>query len=148
MPCRHPSETKMHATELHPRSVVLCCAVAIIIACSFSAIAEAQDRLLQETVEFTGAITFFEHKVPGLVIGAVRNGERVISGFGTTSTGSNAVPDGKTIFRIGSVTKAFTGAILASTAAEGTVALTDRLEKYLGWDVKVPTREGKAVRLI
>jgi hypothetical protein len=56
-------------------------------------------------VEFTGAITFLEHKVPGLVIGAVRNGERAIAGFGTTSTGSSAVPDGKTIFRIGSVTK-------------------------------------------
>jgi D-alanyl-D-alanine-carboxypeptidase/D-alanyl-D-alanine-endopeptidase len=26
--------------------------------------------------------------------------------------------------------------------------LTDPLEKHLGWDVKVPTREGKAVRLI
>src|SRR6516165_10415358 len=30
----------------------------------------------------------------------------------------------------------------------GRVALTDPLEKHLGWDVKVPTREGKAVRLI
>jgi D-alanyl-D-alanine-carboxypeptidase/D-alanyl-D-alanine-endopeptidase len=69
-------------------------------------------------VEFTGEITFLEHKVPGLVIGAVRNGERAIAGFGTTSTGSSAVPDGKTIFRIGSVTKAFTGAVLASTAVE------------------------------
>jgi D-alanyl-D-alanine-carboxypeptidase/D-alanyl-D-alanine-endopeptidase len=82
------------------------------------------------------------------VIGAVRNGERAIAGFGTTSTGSSAVPDGKTIFRIGSVTKAFTGAVLASTAVEGTIALTDRLEQHLGWDVKVPTRDGKAVRLI
>jgi hypothetical protein len=30
----------------------------------------AQDRLLQEAVEFTGAVLFLEHKVPGLVIGA------------------------------------------------------------------------------
>jgi D-alanyl-D-alanine-carboxypeptidase/D-alanyl-D-alanine-endopeptidase len=99
-------------------------------------------------VEFTGAVTFLAHKVPALVIGAVRNGERAISGFGKISTGSNALPDGKTIFRIGSVTKAFTGAILASTAAEGAVALTDPLEKHLAWDVSVPTREGKIVRLI
>jgi D-alanyl-D-alanine-carboxypeptidase/D-alanyl-D-alanine-endopeptidase len=139
----------MHPTDLRPHSVVLCCvALASAIAGSFSSIAAADDRLLEETVEFTGAVTFLGYKVPGLVIGAVRNGERAISGFGKSSTGSNAVPDGKTIFRIGSVTKAFTGAVLASTAVEGAVKLTDRLEKHLGWDVKVPTREGKTVRLI
>ena len=127
--------------------IVLSCALAIIVAGSFSAITAAEGRLLQKTVEFTGEITFLEHKVPGLVIGAVRNGERAIAGFGTTSTGSSAVPDGKTIFRIGSVAKAFPGAVLASTAVEGALASTDRLEQHLGWDVKVPTRDGKAVRL-
>jgi D-alanyl-D-alanine-carboxypeptidase/D-alanyl-D-alanine-endopeptidase len=99
-------------------------------------------------VEFTGAVTFLGHKVPGLVIGAVRNGERAISGFGKASTGSDVVPDGNTILRIGSVTKAFTGTILASMAARRAVALTDPLEKHLGWDVKVPSREGKTVRLV
>jgi D-alanyl-D-alanine-carboxypeptidase/D-alanyl-D-alanine-endopeptidase len=130
-------------------SVVLCrIALATVLAGSFCWCAAADDRLLQETVEFTGAVTFIGHKVPGLVIGAVRNGERAISGFGKTSAGSNAVPDGKTIFRIGSVTKAFTGAILAAIAAEHSIALTDELEKHLGWDVKVPTRDGRSVRLI
>ena len=94
-------------------------------------------------------VTFVGHKLPGLVIGAVRNGERAVAGFGKRFSGANAAaPDGKTIFRIGSVTKAFAGAVLASEAAGGRVALTDPLEKHLGWDVKVPTRGGKAVRLI
>jgi serine-type D-Ala-D-Ala carboxypeptidase/endopeptidase len=119
-----------------------------MFACAFAAPAAAEDRLLQETVEFTGVMTFFAHKVPGLVIGAVRNGERAVSGFGKISAQSNAVPDGKTVLRIGSVTKAFTGAVLASLAAEGTLALTDRLEQHLGWGVKVPTRDGKSVRLV
>lgn len=44
--------------------------------------ASAQDRLLQDTVEFTGAVLFLEHKVPGLVIGAIRGPERTVSGFG------------------------------------------------------------------
>src|SRR5260370_12371535 len=110
----------MRAPAVHQRSVVLCGAFAIIVAGSFPAIAAAGDRLLQETVEFTGAIAFLEHKVPGLVIGAVRNGERAIAGFGTTSTGSSAVPDGKTIFRIGSATNALARAVLASTAGDST----------------------------
>jgi serine-type D-Ala-D-Ala carboxypeptidase/endopeptidase len=46
------------------------------------------------------------------------------------------------------VTKAFAGAVLAASAAAGTVGLADPLEKHLGWDVKVPTWQGKAVRLI
>jgi D-alanyl-D-alanine-carboxypeptidase/D-alanyl-D-alanine-endopeptidase len=139
----------MHPSDLRPRSAVLCCAaLATAIVGAFSSIAAADDRLLKETVEFTGAVTFLGHKVPGLVIGAVRNGERAISGFGKASTGSDVVPDGNTILRIGSVTKAFTGTILASMAAQRAVALTDPLEKHLGWDVKVPSREGKTVRLV
>jgi serine-type D-Ala-D-Ala carboxypeptidase/endopeptidase len=110
-------------------------------------LAVAEDRLLQEVVEFTGTIVFLEHKVPGLVIGAVRNGERTVAGFGETFKGSGIAPDGKTTFRIGSVTKAFTGAVLASLAADGTVALTDPLEQHLDWST-VPTRDGKTVRLV
>jgi serine-type D-Ala-D-Ala carboxypeptidase/endopeptidase len=138
----------MPASRRRPRALAPCAAVALMFACAFAAPAAAEDRLLQETVEFTGVMTFFAHKVPGLVIGAVRNGERAISGFGKISAQSNAVPDGKTVLRIGSVTKAFTGAVLASLAAEGTLALTDRLEQHLGWGVKVPTRDGKSVRLV
>jgi D-alanyl-D-alanine-carboxypeptidase/D-alanyl-D-alanine-endopeptidase len=133
-----------------PNSALLCCvALAAAIAGSVPSAAAAEDRLLKEAVEFTGVVTFVAHKVPGLVIGAVRNGERAVAGFGKTSSAANAgEPDGKTIFRIGSVTKAFAGAVLASAAVGGTVALTDPLEKHLGWGVRVPSRDGKAVRLI
>ena len=110
--------------------------------------AAAQDRLLQDTVEFTGAVLFLEHKVPGLVIGAIRGPERAVSGFGETGKGTGVSPGEQTVFRIGSVTKAFTGEVLASLVAGATVKLTDPLEKHLGWNVPVPTREGKAVRSI
>ena len=50
--------------------------------------AAAQDRLLQDTVEFTGAVLFLEHKVPGLVIGAIRGPERAVSGFGEIREGN------------------------------------------------------------
>ena len=111
----------MHPTHLRPRVAMLCwMALAAAVAGSFLSNAAAEDRLLEEAVEFTGAVTFVGHKVPGLVIGAVRNGERAVSGFGKTSAGANAAaPDGKTIFRIGSVTKAFAGAVLAAEAVRG-----------------------------
>jgi D-alanyl-D-alanine-carboxypeptidase/D-alanyl-D-alanine-endopeptidase len=123
--------------------------LAAAIAGTLPAVAAADDHLLKEVVEFTGVVTFVAHKVPALVIGAVRNGERAVFGFGKTSaTAGAAAPDGRTIFRIGSVTKAFAGEVLASMAVGGTVALTDPLEKHLGWGVKIPARDGKTVRLI
>jgi serine-type D-Ala-D-Ala carboxypeptidase/endopeptidase len=110
--------------------------------------AAAQDRLLQEAVEFTAAVLFLEHKVPGLVIGAVRNRERAVSGFGETSKGTTITPGERTVLRVGSVTKAFTGEALASLVVGGTLKLTDPLEKHLRWDVPIPSRDGKVVRLI
>ena len=84
------------------------------------------DPLLEEVVEFAGTVLFLEHKVPGLVIGAVRNGETTIYGIGEASDGGEA-PDGDTVLRIGSITKAFTGQVLAQLAADGTVSLTQKL---------------------
>ncbi len=130
------------------RTAVCAITLAMALTAPLASVTLADDRLLKETVEFTGALTFFGHKVPALVIGAMRNGERAVYGFGKTSTGASTVPDGKTVFRIGSVTKAFTGAVLASSVAMGALALSDRLEKHLGWDAKVPSRDGKFVRLV
>ena len=110
--------------------------------------AEAEDKLLAESVDFTGTFIFLGAKVPGLVIGAIRNGETVVRGFGEISDGSGKSPDGDTLMRIGSITKVFCGATLASMTADGTVKLTDKLQDRLGWNVTIPERDGKSIRLI
>ena len=109
--------------------------------------ARAKDKLLDETIEFTGAVLFLESKVPALVIGAVRNGEMSVAGFGKIGPKERA-PDGNTIMRIGSITKVFTGAILASLVSEGAIKLADPLQSRLGWNVKLPTKDGHSIRLI
>jgi len=104
---------------------------ACLMACLFvlaSARTAQADALLDEAVEFTGQVLFLEHKVPALVIGAVRNGETSIHGFGERSKGAQA-PDGDTLLRIGSITKAFTGQVLANLVAENKVSFTDSLGK-------------------
>jgi D-alanyl-D-alanine-carboxypeptidase/D-alanyl-D-alanine-endopeptidase len=140
----------MHRAVGSPCSPWLCVVVlAAAVTGSFPSAATADDQLLKEAVEFTGVVTFVAHKVPALVIGAVRNGERAVFGFGKTSAAAGAgAPDGKTMLRIGSVTKAFAGHVLATAAVDRTVALTDPLEKHLGWGVKIPGRDGKVVRLV
>jgi D-alanyl-D-alanine-carboxypeptidase/D-alanyl-D-alanine-endopeptidase len=110
--------------------------------------ARAQDRLLNEVVSLNGALLFMDARVPGLVIGAVRNGQIAVFGFGETSQGSGKAPDGDTVMRIGSITKAFTGHVMSAMVADGRVKLTDRLQDRLGWPVTVPEKGGKAVRLV
>jgi D-alanyl-D-alanine-carboxypeptidase/D-alanyl-D-alanine-endopeptidase len=110
--------------------------------------ARAADKLLEETVGFAGAVLFLDSKVPGLVIGAVRDGQTAVFGFGETTKGSGKTPDGNTMLRIGSVTKAFTGQVLAAQVARGSVRFTDRLQDRIGWSVKVPEKDGKQIRLI
>jgi D-alanyl-D-alanine-carboxypeptidase/D-alanyl-D-alanine-endopeptidase len=109
---------------------------------------QAKDKLLDEAVEFTGAVLFLESKVPALVIGAVRNGEVSVSGFGKLGPSEDRVPDGKTLMRIGSITKVFTGAVLASLVSGGAVKFSDPLQARLGWNVQIPTKDGKSIRLI
>jgi D-alanyl-D-alanine-carboxypeptidase/D-alanyl-D-alanine-endopeptidase len=92
--------------------------------------AQASQALLDESVGFTGQILFLALKVPALVIGVVRDGQTSIQGFGRRADKANEAPDADTLFRIGSVTKAFTGQVLASLAADGMVSLADPLTKY------------------
>jgi D-alanyl-D-alanine-carboxypeptidase/D-alanyl-D-alanine-endopeptidase len=110
--------------------------------------ARADDKLLAEAVDFTGTFIFLEAKVPGLVIGVVRNGETVVRGYGEISDGSGKEPDGDTLMRVGSITKVFCGAVLASMVADGSVKFTDPLQDRLGWTVTIPQRDGKQIRLI
>src|SRR4029450_12550807 len=110
--------------------------------------ARAEENLLNEIVEFNGAILFMESRVPAMIVGVVRNGQTAVAGFGEISDGSVKAPDGNTMLRIGSITRAFTGQVLADRAARGTVKFTDRLQDRLGWPVKVPERGGRQIRLI
>jgi len=114
-----------HITPTFARRAALGLLAAACVSLTAPSVALA-DALLDETVEFTGTVLYLEHKVPGLVIGAVRHGETAVFGFGEASDGGEA-PDGNTVMRIGSVTKAFTGQILAALAADGTVSLTQKL---------------------
>jgi len=108
----------------------------------------AEDKLLAEAVDFTGTFIYLGAKPPALVIGVIRNGETVVRGFGEISDGSGKAPDGDTLMRVGSITKVFCGAALASMVADSKVNFTDRLQDRLGWDVKIPERDGKSISLI
>ena len=110
--------------------------------------ARAGQALLDELVGFTGQILFLATKTPALVLGVVQGGRTSIQGFGSRAENPDEAPDANTLFRIGSITKAFTGHVLASLAADGVVSLTDPLTKYAPEFTAPMSEGGRPIRLI
>ena len=108
----------------------------------------AADRQLEQATAFTGTIIALGGNVPGLLFGAVRNGETALFGFGETRDGSGKEPDEDSIFRIASVSKVFCGTVLSAMAIDGLVAVSDPLQAYAGAGVTVPEKDGRMIRLV
>ena len=112
--------------------IIRCVAITVVMLATFTwgGIEAAQaDPFLDEMVEFTGGVFYLEQKVPAVVIGVVRNGEMSIRGFGERAGKGSKAPDGETVIRIGSITKAFTGEVLAHLVAANSVQLTQPVTK-------------------
>lgn len=83
---------------------------------------------------------FLEGKTnAGLVVGIWAGGVPHVYGFGTVSlpTGDQT-PAGDTLFEIGSITKAFTGVLLAEAVRRGEVDLDAPAEMFLPPDIPLP----------
>lgn len=79
-----------------------------------------------------------------VVVGVLDGDARLVRGFGRVGDG---VPDGRTRYEIGSVTKVFTGLLLADAVARGVVALDDPVQGLLPDGATMPQFEDQPVRL-
>jgi serine-type D-Ala-D-Ala carboxypeptidase/endopeptidase len=79
----------------------------------------------------------------GIVIGVLE-----ADGTRRVITVGDAPYDGRTLFEIGSITKVFTGILLAEMAERGEVRLEQPVAELLPGDVVVPSRNGRQIRLV
>jgi CubicO group peptidase (beta-lactamase class C family) len=84
----------------------------------------------------------------GLSIGVYDAGRRQFYHFGTTQLDGNRPPDERTVYEIGSISKAFTAQLLARAVVEGRAALTDEVEKYLDAPYPNLAGEGQKIQLL
>lgn len=91
-----------------------------------------------------------EKRVPGIVVGMIADDppERWVVGYGKLSATDERVPDGDTVFEIGSITKLFTGTLLAQAVLNGEVKLDDPISMYLPEGVVAPEYEGRSITLL
>ena len=83
----------------------------------------------------------------GLAIGVIDNGEVSTYFYGETERGNNIKPNGDTIFEIASITKVFTGILMAEMENEGLIYKNDPVKKYLPDTVSIPAYDGKEITL-
>lgn len=84
-----------------------------------------------------------------IVVALINEKEIRFVSYGKTSQVAGAKnADENTVFEIGSITKVFTGTLLAEAIRRGEVALNDSISKYLPKTVKIPLRAGKEITLL
>ncbi len=87
-------------------------------------------------------------QVHGMVVGLLEpNGSRRVIAYGSAGPGGPPL-DSESVLEIGSITKAFTGVLLADMARRGEVELTEPLARLLPPPVRVPSRNGKQITLL
>ncbi|MGV3723770.1 MAG: serine hydrolase [Actinomycetota bacterium] len=82
----------------------------------------------------------------GMVVGVVDAQGSQVYGYGVGNA-KDQPPDGAAVFEIGSITKAFTGILLADAVTRKEAALNDPVRKHLPATVNVPEFEGTAITL-
>lgn len=128
-----------------PRASLLLAVVAALLFL-VSPVAGAEDlrpqieRLAQPLIEDGTAV--------GFVVGVLRDGQTEIVGYGETAKGSKTIPDGDTLFQVGSITKVFTCTLLADMVERGLVKLDDPVQQYLPEGVKMPIAEDRPIKLV
>lgn len=85
------------------------------------------DRLVQPYLD--------EPVVVGMVVGAIRGDLSLVRGYGKIDRDQPAAPDGQTVYEIGSVSKTFTGLLLAEAVIDGRVRLDQPISELLPIDL-------------
>ncbi len=103
-----------------------------------------------DAVDALAESTQRSQKIPGLALGIVVDGVLVHEkGIGVVDLESKKAPDADTVFRIGSLTKAFTALSLLALRDDGKLSLDDPLARWIpeAGQLVYPTRDSKPIVL-
>ena|SRR5690554_3026381 len=83
----------------------------------------------------------------GIVVGVVTPEGTNYFSYGVKSLKTNEAVDENSVFEIGSISKTFTGLLLADMVEKGELNLEDQLQSILPEGIIAPTRNGESIKL-
>lgn len=84
----------------------------------------------------------------GAAVGLISEHGRQTAGYGKISEKNPAAPAADTEFEIGSITKVFTGLVLAQMVEQHAVTLDEPVQKLLGDSIRVPEGKDREITLV
>lgn len=94
------------------------------------------------------ALTYLENSSScGISIGVIKGDNIQFYNYGEVKRGSLTLPGKNTLYEIGSITKVFTGIILANAVREKKLGLEDDIRKYLGGGYKNLEYEAHPIKI-
>jgi D-alanyl-D-alanine-carboxypeptidase/D-alanyl-D-alanine-endopeptidase len=89
-----------------------------------------------------------EGRALGLTVGLLRGGDAEFRGYGRVRPGFDAKPSKETVYEIGSITKVFTGILLADATLRGLARLEDPVGRHLPEEPRLERFRGQSIRLV
>ncbi len=130
-----------------PRLVRSCAGGLMILATLLLSRTHAADVIDRAKVDKLAAPLTESGWVYGLAIGLINEQGTQTLSYGHTSESNPAPPTPETLFEIGSITKVFTGTILAQLVEEGKLSLDDPAQQHLGTTMFVPKGKERQITL-
>ena len=121
-----------------PRSLLRLLLVAAFLASTVQSTRAAAPLIPQSVRDNLQRRVEYGH-VTGVVVGLINHDGRTFFSAGRVRSDADAAPGPETIFEIGSISKGFTGTLLADMLTRGEVALDDPVQSYLPNHVTVPS---------
>lgn len=112
-----------------------------------SPICQAQDTLISEEVKDNIKSRVENGINTGIVVGVISSNGITYYSYGVKSLETNDVVDENSVFEIGSISKTFTGILLADMVIKGDLNLDDPLQDLLPNGVTAPNRNGESIKL-
>jgi serine-type D-Ala-D-Ala carboxypeptidase/endopeptidase len=133
-------------TRTRPEAFFAAAALAVAL-CAPVASAAAQSAFVPDSdIQAIIDARVRDGRVAGIVVGLLEpDGSTRVLTAGTAGTGRSL--GAESVFEIGSITKVFTGVLLADMARTGDISPNDPIARYLPADARVPSRDGVDITL-
>ena len=112
------------------------------------ALLAAETQNLESQVDAQARPLIEDGVAVGFIVGVVQGDQTRIFAYGETEKGTGKVPAADTVFEIGSMTKVFTGTLLADMVQRQMVQLEDPIQKYVPESVTVPVKDEAPITLL